>query len=62
MTADQAMEIWNEFSEVDFMDLELEDGSYKFFGVAADGSPKIEKVHLDTLRILERDILPYMEK
>lgn len=61
MTADQAMLIWSYVGEFDFMDVEKHNGSFKFFGTAKDGSDKIEIIHEDTLRILERDILPYAE-
>jgi len=62
MEAAEAMEIWRQISDFDFMDLEVTDGSFKFFGTAADGSPKMETIHTETLKHLARNILPCIEQ
>lgn len=61
MTADLAMQIWGYVSDFDFMDVKPVNGCFKFYGKALDGSEKIEVIHIDTLEILSRDILPWAE-
>ncbi len=56
LTSNEAMEIWFEFSDFDFMDCDLDENNcFTFFGVAKDGSTKIEKIHVDTLELFKRE-------
>lgn len=61
MTADAALQIWSYVSDFEFMDVEPTDQTFTFYGKADDGSDKIEKIHISTLEILSRDILPWVE-
>jgi len=62
MTAEEAMEIWRQVAEFEFMDMKPIDGAFKFFGTAQDGSTKIEIIHTDTLKIIARDLIPFIEQ